>query len=68
MTTVCALVGTALGGPLGAAVIGGLCLAQFGSIVYEAGVAMNSGKCLKVAKYYPLVLLTPGSYTKGTCR
>jgi len=66
--TVCALVGSGLGGPLGAAAIGGLCLAQSGSIVYTAGVAMNSGKCLKVAKYHPQLWLSPGSYTKGTCR
>lgn len=47
-SAVCAAAGLATGSPWGAAVLGGLCFAASGTIVYQAGVAENSNpkKCL----------------------
>lgn len=48
LAAVCAAAGLATGSPWGPTVLGGLCLAASGTIVYQAGVAENSNpkKCL----------------------
>ena len=71
MTTVCALVGAASAGPVGAAALGAACFIYGSSIVFTAGVANNSvpRRCLKVKVVpgAPLPTLQPGTYTGGYC-
>lgn len=71
LTSVCALVGAAFGGPVGAAAMGAACFVYSATIVYTAGVANNSrpSKCLKI-KVIPAIptILQPGTYSGGYCK
>jgi len=52
--------------PIGAA-FGVACLAQFGYIVYVAGVAYNSGGCLQLTKYHLVPTVRAQRHNGGTC-
>ena len=65
--------GTAIGGPLGAAIFGGICLANAGTGVYYAGLAQNSvpKKCVQ-ATFITLAVTSPvivwATYSGGYCK
>lgn len=63
----CAAAGGLLG-PVGAVAFGAACLAQFGSIVYTAGVAQNSNpkKCVRLRWFGNS--LTAATYKDGRCK
>ncbi|XBH22926.1 hypothetical protein V5R04_06845 [Jonesiaceae bacterium BS-20] len=76
-TGVCTVVGAAMGGPIGAAVLAAACFGIGSSIVYQAGIAENSSpkRCLFL-KYTVIGLGTPmtipvylaGNYRDARCK
>jgi hypothetical protein len=49
-------------------VAGVICGLEAGSIAYTANSAYAAGKCIKIKVSLPSGVLTPGSYTGGSCR
>ncbi len=45
-----------------------ICGLEAGSIAYTANSAYAAGKCIKIKVSLPSGVLTPGSYTQGSCR
>ncbi len=65
LSTLCVAAGGGAN-PIGAA-FGLACLAQFGYIVYSAGVAYNSRGCLQLTKYHLVPTVRAQRHNGGTC-
>jgi len=65
----CTVIGAALGGPVGAGIVGGLCAAQAGAITPTAQNGVNSRplRCLRLDLYWPSSVLVPRTYTGSRC-